>query len=163
MVSFEEVDWVKVGILALLIVLLISLFIVTYSKNCKDNANCLNEYSKKCIRAGGTIDINGNIQESKIIGKHGDYCRIFTVMTKPNSRLNAEMQEFFAGKGMVCEIPNKLLADEGITNIKSMNDYCSGPLKEAILQASVDNLYQIVANNLGNQALNEYSAEFGAR
>lgn len=161
MVSFEEVDWVKVGILALLIVLLISLFIVTYSKNCKNDAICLNQYLKNCVRAGGIVDVNGNMQEFKVIGKHGDYCRIFTVMTKPNSKLNAEMQEFFAGKGMVCEIPNKLLADEGITKIKNMNDYCSGPLKEAILQASVDNLYQIVATNLGNQALNQYSAEFG--
>ena len=50
---------------------------------------------------------------------------------------------------MTCNIPYEFLDVIQVTNDQKIMDYCSGPLKEAMLEFMIEKLYGSIAQNFG--------------
>lgn len=94
----------------------------------------------------------------EIQGSKADSCVMTIYLMKSNEQTPLEVKKFMEGKGMICEIPKTEL-QKPISEIKNINNYCTGPLKEALLQITVENLYDIVTKNIGPVALEQYTGK----
>ena len=74
---------------------------------------------------------------------------IEVTLTKVSDSKAVELKNALEGKSMKCSITREILKEKPIKEIKTLNDYCTGQLKEAMLELSLNKLYEIVIKNLG--------------
>ncbi len=149
----------KVVVLILLVLTLLIITIINYSKNCGYDGTCFDKQIKKCSKAKAILFSAGNEQYYEILGPKTNSCIILVKMNTISPKSSIQIKNFLEGKGMICEVPKKSLEKTLVTEVPSLSDYCTGPLKEALLQVTVEKLYEIVVKNIGSKAL-EYQETF---
>lgn len=153
-----ELDKKKVYILVFLLIIIATLIVMNYTKNCNYDESCFNKHAQDCSRAKANLYRNENEYKFEITGKKEDKCRVVVYMIKANEETISNVRGFLEGKGMVCEVPKTELQNP-ISEITNIKDYCTGPLKEALLQITVEKLYELVTKNIGPVALEQYSGK----
>ena len=126
-----------------------SIFFSGLEKSCSDEA-CFNEMVKKCSRANFKVDNDGHLFLYTIEGNSKkDFCVISVRLEKLSESTDAKLTDKFLGKEMTCNIPYEFLDVIQVTNDQKIMDYCSGPLKEAMLEFMIEKLYGSIAQNFG--------------
>lgn len=152
-----ELDKKKVYLIVFLVIVGLVLVVINYTTNCSYDESCFNKYAEKCSRAKvNLIKDSGDQFYYEIQGSKADSCVMIIYLMKSNDQTPPEVKKFMQGKGMICEVPKTELS-KPISEIKNINDYCTGPLKEALLQITVENLYSLVVKNLGPEAMQGYA------
>lgn len=155
------IDKKKVIVVILLLIAMGITLFLNYSKDCNKDEGCFNKYLSTCSKAKATLYVGENEQLFEILGSKQQSCMILTKITLVDGKATPEVKKFLEGKGMVCDIPKTVLAKNKISEVSSFGDYCTGPLKEALLQITVEKLYEIIVKNLGAKALESYQSAFG--
>ena len=152
-----ELDKKKVYLIVFLVIVALVLVVINFTTNCNYDERCFNKYTEKCSREKlNLIQESGDQFYYEIQGSKADSCVMTIYLIKSNEQTPPEVKKFMQGKGMICEVPKTEL-NKPISEIKNINDYCTGPLKEALLQITVENLYSLVVKNLGPEAMQGYA------
>ena len=110
------------------------LFLLSLPKNCKDNEECFNSASSICKKAKANLLKDEDVYNYYIRGKKDDNCVVKITMLQVSEKKSLSMKEGLEGRYMDCAVPMKLMSEKPINKMSEINDYCTGPLKEAILE-----------------------------
>ncbi len=144
-----NLDKKKVVLLVVLAVAIVILIILSISKNCRSDASCFDEKAAKCSKAKATIFSKTNLYNYEVTGSKAGSCIIEAKLLQLGPERTPEMKKALEGKSMTCSVPLKILRKQPITTIENLNDMCSGQLKEATLQLTIDKMYEIIVQNIG--------------
>lgn len=143
-VSKKKDNKIQDIILATITILIISSAIISnYETNCEDNLDCFNRAFLTCSNAKVTGYENNNLFEYKIINKEEDNCIVEINLREVNPQLDEITKEKFQKKSMTCSLP----ISAGFSTDKL--DLCQGPLKEIIYELTIQKMYNLLAQNLG--------------
>jgi len=145
----ENTTKIKVIAFAILIVLVLLIVLMQTPKNCRDNEECFNIRAKACKLASVTAVNQGNTFRYEIRGQKSGSCIIRVTMLHANNGLPQNLKKALEGKGMLCELQKSVLAEKPLSQFNDLNDYCTGPLKEKMLEINLENLYGLVVKQLG--------------
>ncbi len=149
----ESPTKVKLGFFLAFILLLVILLLAFAPKRCGADEECFNAYAARCERAKVTLINLDNQYAYEVRAKKGEQCIVKVVLVQINPNAGDNLKNRLNGQGMLCEIPRELLAATPLAKIENINDYCTGPLKEALLDISLENLYEIVVKQIGPLAV----------
>lgn len=135
-------------VVIILVVVILLLILVSYPKNCKNDTECFAKASLKCSSAKLSYYNEGNQFTYIIKGKRDDNCMAMIYFEKAKDELDPNLKKLLEGKGMFCEVPRSEITTT-YYEVKSLNDYCTGPLKEAYMYITIEKLYGIVVKNVG--------------
>ncbi len=139
---------IKLVILFLLIVLLIGFFFLSRPKDCGSGDSCFDSSFIKCNKAkANLVNQDGNTFNFEIKGKSSNNCIVDAKLLKMSDERPVDLRAALEGKSMRCSIPSDV--NIPITQIDNLNDYCTGQLKEAMLQISIEKMYEIIVQNIG--------------
>lgn len=116
-----------------------------YEQDCKFDKECFDESFSSCKKAKIHIVEEGNIFEYRIAGSRANNCIVKVAMIEVDKDSRQEVIDAFQGKTMTCSIPRS-----DTFETEEVLQYCSGPLKEAILELIIQKMYNILAENLGD-------------
>lgn len=135
-------------ILVLALILIISI-VIYIPKDCKNNQTCFIKKAQSCSKAKVLTYKENNLYSYEIKGEQRNSClvNIKLIRMKPNTDI--DIVELMEGKGMLCAIAKEQFKTEPLGEIKDITDFCSGPLKEAYLQLTIERLYSLVISNIG--------------
>jgi len=139
----------KVAILVFLILVLGVLFYLNTPKNCKRDYECFSSKVSECSKAKVTTNKEDNLYYYEVMGKKLENCIVSVKLLKLSDAQPFDLRRALEGKGMLCSLPMSVLQNSDIKDIKNLNDYCTGQLKEAILDVTLQKLYDIVVQNIG--------------
>ncbi|MBS3175481.1 hypothetical protein J4440_06380 [Candidatus Woesearchaeota archaeon] len=143
----------EIIVLALvLIIILIFLIILGAPKNCGTDESCFNTKSSQCDKVKATLNREGNQLYYNILGEKNDNCVVRVTMKKVSEAQQIELKQALEGKNMDCSIPMNLIREKNINSISNIYDYCTGSLKEAFLDITLQKLYELVIKNIGTLA-----------
>ncbi|MFA4887454.1 MAG: hypothetical protein WC595_04525 [Candidatus Nanoarchaeia archaeon] len=148
---------IQVVIFIVLLVLVGLVFFFSYTQDCAGDTACFNARAASCKKVEASFWSENNrfsygvLGKKKVMGENGCVVRVQMVELDPSAKEN--LKKALEGKGMICFLPDPLLKEKQITEIEDLNDYCSGPLKEVLLQISLERLYEIVVKNIGPLSL----------
>ncbi len=144
-----KLDKKKVIALAIILVLAITIFFITQPKNCEKDDSCFNTFLQKCSKAKIITTSNEDTFKYEILGKKENTCIIETTLLKVSENKPVELKQALEGRSMRCAIPKEIILEKQINEIGNLSNYCTGSLKEAILQITIDKLYEIIVKNIG--------------
>ena len=141
----------KYLLLGLLAIAFIFLIFTTYAKDCERDKVCFDDALDSCMNSKyvHVEDTNNYLYEVK--GTRGDYCLMTVHMEKMGLEVDSAVKTRLEGKGMVCEVDPSI----NVYNTKELSVACTGPLKEALLQMSVEKLYGFVVKTFGQVLVEE--------
>lgn len=140
----KEEGSIKKIFLAVLAVLIIATALASnYEKNCSYSEECFNNAFRDCTKAKVIAYQNSNTLEYKIIEQEKDNCIVKIKIIDVNPLVDQNTKDTFQNKEMMCYLP----IEEGFTTDKL--NYCEGPLKEAIYELTIQKMYNLLAQNLG--------------
>ncbi len=131
------------AVLLFILLVIFSYFLLTYPKACNYDEKCFQENFVNCKRARVYKFSDGNLYEFIIVGKRQGKCG---VVVKAIDIPNPELKEKLENKKMTCLLDTSYTINE----IPEMLDYCTGPLKEALLEIMLKRFYEIFISNLQN-------------
>lgn len=142
----------KRGLLFILLGLLIissPLYFIFKPKNC-DTVGCFEAASKDCKRAKITVEEGDGITTSQyqIKGEKDNNCLINIKVKSVSAAFSESTKAQFEGKSMLCEIPKNELSRMSFEQMGANLDYCHGSLKEAMYEAVVKKLYNLVVKDM---------------
>ncbi len=133
----------------LIILVVFSIFFNGLDKKC-ESKECFNKLFKECKKGSLELESNGHLFLYRIEGNNmKDFCTVDIKLEMLNETSNPGLKERFTGKEMSCNIPYEFLNVVEITEEQKILDYCSGPLKEAMLEYMIEKLYGSIAQNFG--------------
>ena len=135
-------------IILILLIIILLLCLISYPKNCKNNIECFTKASLKCSKAKLNYIIGGNSYTYTIKGKRKDKCTVTVFFNKAADMTDPNLKALLENKGMFCEIPRELIQGP-IFEIPNLNNYCTGPLKEAHMHITIEKMYSIIIKNVG--------------
>ncbi|HLD10833.1 MAG TPA: hypothetical protein VJB89_02025 [Candidatus Nanoarchaeia archaeon] len=145
----QSLDKKKIYFICFLILVLVVSFLLFYPKNCKDDINCFNDLALKCSRAKVIASNNGDLYSYEIKGKKENGCIIIVFLKFIQNNNNPILKGMLENKGMICNVPLEIIQLKPISDLEDLSDYCTGPLKEAAIEVTLEKLYSIVVANLG--------------
>nr|MBA4404693.1 hypothetical protein [Nanoarchaeum sp.] len=128
----------------LAVLIIITALIINYEKDCKEDLTCFNQAFSSCERAKVIAYENDNTFEYKIIEKEKSDCKVEVTLTEVNPEIEPSIQEMFKDKSMTCTLP----IEQEFT-LDQLN-LCQGPLKETIYELTIQKMYNLLAQNLGD-------------
>ena len=131
-----------------ILILIIILILISYPKNCHGDLDCFNKASTECSKAKLDHHINNDLYTYTIKGERDGLCMASVYFVKAAQEKDPALKELLEGKGMFCEVPMENIKGP-YYEVKDLNDYCSGPLKEAFMHVTIEKLYGIVVQNIG--------------
>jgi len=140
----------EVVIASAILIVIIILFVLSIPKNCKDNEECFNSASSICKKAKANLLKDEDVYNYYIRGKKDDNCVVKITMLQVSEKKSLSMKEGLEGRYMDCAVPMKLMSEKPINKMSEINDYCTGPLKEAILEISLQKMYELIVKDIGN-------------
>ena len=153
---FEDSKKSKVILLIILLVVIITLFFYSKPKNCFEDYACFSSSAVNCLKASViTTNVEGHTFQYLISGTRLDSCIIDVTLLKTSDDSSYDLKSVLEGKNMRCAIPKEKLIEISIREMKDLNDFCTGQLKEAFLQITLNELYDLVVKNFGGEALNQ--------
>lgn len=141
-------DKKKVIVVIVILIALASLILITSAKNCGTDNTCFNKASSRCALSKVNTISNDNNYKYEIIGKKQNNCIIEVTLLSLSQSQGKDLQDALNGRSMTCAIPQEILKNQQVKNLDNLNDYCTGQLKEAILQITVEKLYDLVVKNV---------------
>lgn len=148
----SRLDKNKVIGLAIIVAAVIIVFLLTLPKNCKSNEGCFNTAASKCSKAKVTAYQGDSKYSYEILGRKQDSCIINVKLLELSQAQPAEMKQALEGRDMNCAISLEKLKTQNLKDIENINEFCTGSLKEAYLQITIDKLYEIIVRNIGSVA-----------
>ena len=139
----------KVSVLILLIILLIVVIVINTPSNCKNDYYCFNDHVLECSKAKVTTVKDNSTYYYEVLSKKDDNCIVKVQLVKLSDSQSNDLKKALEGKSMLCSIPSSTLEIKDIKSISNLNDFCSGQLKEAILEVTIQKLYDVVVDNIG--------------
>ena len=134
----------------LIFLIAFTIFFSELEKSC-DSEACLDEMVKKCNKANYQMLNNGHLFSYRVEGNNvKDFCTVAIKLEKLNDAADPALKDRFTGKEMSCNIPFEYLGVIKVTEEQKILDYCSGPLKEAMLEFMIEKLYGSIAQNFGS-------------
>ncbi|MAG45482.1 MAG: hypothetical protein CMH63_01770 [Nanoarchaeota archaeon] len=142
----------KRGILIILIALLLilsPLYFVFKTDRC-DTAGCFETAADSCDKAKILVEESEGTTTSlyTIKGKDDDNCLLNVEVKKVSPTFSEFTKNSFEGKEMLCEIPLNEFSRMSLEEMGANLDYCHGPLKEAMYEAVVKKLYNLVVKDM---------------
>ena len=144
-----NLDKKRVVLLAVLAIAIVILIMLSIPKNCGSDASCFDANAAKCSKAKASAFSKENLYSYEITGSKAGSCIIKVKLLQLGPERTPEMKKALEGKSMICSVPLKILRKQSITSIENLNDLCSGQLKEATLQLTIDKMYEIIVQNIG--------------
>jgi len=133
----------------LLVLLLLVFFAFFYSTNCGEDDVCFLEKSKSC-RPAKVLSSDGDAHYKYVIkGRHAQNCVFSVTLLDLDESSGVVLPTVLEGKSMTCSLPRELVSETRLKDIEGLSSYCSGPLKEASLEISIQKMYEIIVQNLG--------------
>ena len=137
-----------IGILIVLAAIAVVTFI-SLPKNCDSDISCFDNSASKCSKAKVTTFKDDNQYMYNVLSKKKDNCLIEVRLLTLSETRPYDLKQALEGKSMTCSIPRVVLQSQTLAQISNLNDFCSGQLKEAILQITIDEMYSIIVKNIG--------------
>jgi len=133
------------GILIILFTILVlaSAVISNYETDCGTDEDCFNRAFFTCTKAKVIGEQNENTFEYRILEERGENCVVSITLVEVNPGLDELTRKKFQDNSMECVLP----LSEGFTT-DNLNR-CEGPLKEAIYEVTIQKMYNLLAQNLG--------------
>ena len=131
--------------LVLLAIAIILLIVFTYAKDCGEDKVCFDEALESCSRAKFVNYDDNNTFLYDLEGAEDGDCMITVHLVHVGMDVNKGLKESLQGKGMLCKVG----ASVDVYNTKELNAYCTGPLKEVLLQMTIERLYGFVIKTFG--------------
>ena len=132
----------------IILILIIILVLISYPKNCHTDLECFTQASVKCSKAKIAYSMEGDVYTYTIKGERGDKCMATVFFEQASETRTQNYKDLLEGKGMFCEVPLEKITGPYF-EVESLNDHCSGPLKEAFMTITIEKLYGIVVQNVG--------------
>jgi|SRR3989344_3693854 len=136
------------GLIVLFIILI--LFLLSMPKNCKSSDDCFDEASSICKKAKANLVKDNDLLNYYIRGKKSDNCILRITMLKPSEEKSENLRKGLEGRKMDCAVPMSILKEKPLKKIANINDYCTGSLKEAVLEIALQKMYELIVKDLGN-------------
>lgn len=120
-----------------------------YPRDCKTDSGCFIKAAQTCSKAKVITYKEGNefIYEIKI--KKNNDCIFYVKINKMKEGVDYNLVSLLQGKDMLCQIPLEKFRQNPLADTKDIIDNCSGSLKEAIQQLTIERLYSVVIGNMG--------------
>ncbi len=136
----------KVLIIPIIIIILviIGVFYFSYEFDCADDKSCYNRHLENCKKTKLTVLDEGSTFTYQIKGQDNDQCKVRVTILDMPSETELEVASLFEGKSMDCKV------DKGTTFNTEILPYCTGPLKEAIYELTIQKMYNILAQSLSD-------------
>jgi hypothetical protein len=128
---------------------------------CGRDAACFDKALSKCTSASYTLHASGNVYLYESSSSLGETCKVKVTMIKSVEGSDLQLKEKLEGKEMTCYFPRDRLKKEGLTDMDDFADFCTGPLKEGMLEIVVGKMYGLVVANLGEISLEARKAVTG--
>jgi len=139
---------IKLVTLIVLILILFGFWLFNRPKNCSSDETCFNSNFIKCNKAYVVLsDKENNKFNFEIKGHTGNNCIVEAELVSMAESKPLDIRNSLEGKSMTCSIPKD--NPSSINNIENLNDYCTGQLKEASLQITIEKMYSIIVQNIG--------------
>lgn len=138
--------------LGLAAVIIIGILFAIYPENCDTDKKCFFEASQECSSAKVQLLKQGGLYEYRIHGEKGDNCLASVHLIKVSDSVQPDKKTKLNDKIMECAIPLEKM-NQDLTEWEGISQYCTGPLKEAILEITLEKLYGIVVTNLGQVSM----------
>ena len=145
----HNLDKKKVIAIVVVISIIAIIFLLSLPKNCGTDDSCFNIKTNTCSKAKVITYNNNNQYTYEVLGKRTDNCIIEVKLISLSDTQPAEIKQALEGKSMTCTISRSLLQTQTIKEVENLNDVCSGQLKEATLQITIDKMYEIIVKNIG--------------
>lgn len=149
----ENATKVKLGLFVACMLLLLIVLLVAAPKQCGSDEQCFNTQAMLCKRAAVRVENLDNTYVYEVRGRKGEECIVKIVLEKVSPAAGENLKTALEGKGMLCAVPLSVLQEQQLAKIENINDYCTGPLKEVLLEISLENLYEIVVKQIGPLAV----------
>ena len=131
-----------------ILIILSPLYFILKPKTC-ETAGCFEQAASECKKAKILVDEAGkSISEYAIKGKEDENCVLEIKVKDISSEFSQSTQEKFEGKSMLCKIPLNEFSRMKFEKMGGNLDYCNGPLKEAMYDAVVKKLYNLVVKDM---------------
>ncbi|MBS3172390.1 hypothetical protein J4438_02320 [Candidatus Woesearchaeota archaeon] len=128
----------------LVVLIIITALATNHEKDCKEDLNCFDQSFSNCQKAKVIAYENDNTFEYKITDKKDANCIVEITLTEVNPTIFDPAIKEFKDKSMTCNLPIK----DGFATDKL--NLCEGPLKEKIYELTVQKMYNLLAQNLGD-------------
>ena len=128
----------------IILLFVISIFYFSYEYDCEDNKACYDRHLETCKKTRLSIEDEGSNFLYQILGSEGNSCNVRVTLLDMPPETTVDTAQLFEGKSMECQIP------KGSTFNTEILEYCSGPLKEAIYELTIQKMYNILAQSLGD-------------
>ena len=130
-------------------ILFILLFIVgiiyySYEFDCGESKSCYDRHMESCKKTSLTSIEEGSTFIYQIERSQFNNCIVKVTLESMPEEADQESKFLFEGKSMTCTVP------KGSTFNTEVLGYCSGPLKEAIYELTIQKMYNILAQSLGD-------------
>jgi hypothetical protein len=127
-----------------IILFVLGVFYYSYEFNCGDDVSCYNRHIENCKRTKLTTSDEGSTFVYQILGHKGSSCEIKVTLLEMPSETDPGIAGMFEGKSMTC-----LLSKNSEFNSEIL-PLCTGPLKESIYELTIQKMYNILAQSLGD-------------
>ena len=138
------------AIIIISLIVVAILFFINLPVNCKNDSDCFYKNSKTCSKAKVDTEKDRDLMRYNILGSKKDTCVLKITKLKVSEDKSKSFREALEGRDMKCAVPLNILQKTKITEITNINDYCTGPLKEAVLEINLQKMYELIIKNLGN-------------
>ncbi len=130
-----------------IIILLVLFFFGVFKKTCFDD-NCFGEAVSECKPVEFVKQKNNNLYVYSIGRSFGNECKVNIKLSRVALGSDPDVKELLEGKEMKCKIPKILLKNGDIDHVNNLLQYCSGELKDGILELLIKRMYSRIIGNL---------------
>jgi hypothetical protein len=135
---------IKLIPILLIVLFAIAVFYHSYEFDCGESKSCYDRHMETCKRTKLTTYDEGSTFIYQIERSQGGNCVVEITLASMAEEADQDSQLLFEGKSMTCAIP------KGTTFNAETLPYCTGPLKEAIYELTIQKMYNILAQSLGD-------------
>jgi len=136
--------YLRLGPILIIALFAIAIFYYSYEFDCEESKACYDRHMETCKKTKLTTYEEGSTFIYKIQGSQDDYCKVEIILVTMAEEADQDTKTLFEGKSMECLIP------KGTTFNDETLPYCTGPLKEAIYELTIQKMYNILAQSLGD-------------
>ena len=131
------------------ILVLTPFYFIFGPENC-ETKGCFETAADECSSTKYVFKEDDQITESvyKINGEEGDNCELLIEIKGVSDKYSQTTRMQFEGKSMTCLIPKEEFSRMTFEEMGANLDFCYGPLKEAMYEAVVKKLYNLVVKDM---------------
>jgi len=145
--KYPKVKKIILPILLLLIIILALFYIGIFQKPCLDES-CFKDALSNCNSAQYVKQKNNNLYVYTIFNSIDKECSIDIKLERLAPGSDPDLVRLLEGKSMSCKIPKTLLAETNLDDLDNILQYCTGELKEGILELIIQKMYTLIIENL---------------